>query len=109
MTVTLSEISEDAKDGNMPTHEECYWAMLCFNILLNGDHHKLLEELLKDKRAPEFLRKMKADNSHNAYRNALNKSPKDWLGPNWDPSNPEYQRFRKIGNKIADKFIKPSN
>jgi hypothetical protein len=105
---TLSEISEDAKDGNMPTHEECYWAMLCFNVLLNSDHTKLIETLLSDKLSPEFIRKMKADNSHNAYRTALNKSPKDYLGPNNDPSNPEYQRFRKIGNKIIDKFIKPS-
>jgi hypothetical protein len=105
---TLYEIAEDAKDGNMPSREECYWAMLCFIVLLNSDHTKLIETLLSDKPSPEFIRKMKADNSYNAYRTALNKSPKDYLGPNWDPSNPEYQRFRKIGNKIVNKFIKPS-
>jgi hypothetical protein len=105
---TLSEIIEDTKDGNMPTHEECYWAMLCFNWLLNNDHRRLQEELLAENQAPEFIRKMKADNSHNAYNTALNKSPKDYLGPNNDPSNPEYQRFRKFGNKIVDKFIKLS-
>jgi hypothetical protein len=72
---TLYEIIEDAKAGNMPTHEECYWAMLCFNALLNMDHTRLRETLLSEEPAPEFIRKMKADNSLNAYHTALNKLP----------------------------------
>lgn len=55
---TLYEIINDAKDGNMPTHEECYWAMLCYDGLHNGDHRRLREELLSEKRSPEFLRKI---------------------------------------------------
>ena len=102
---TLSEIIDSAKDGNMPTHEECYWAMLCFNALLNDDHRRLREELLAEKPTPGYIRATKANNSFNAYKSALNKSPKEWLGPNHDPSNPEYQKYRKMGNKIINKFI----
>lgn len=103
---TLLEIIESAKDGEMPTHKECYWAMLAFNALLNSDHQQLMKTLLAEKPASEFIRKLKADNSFNAYKGALNKSPKEWMGPNNDPSNPEYQKFRQWGSKLIDKFAK---
>ncbi len=102
---TLSEIIESAKDGNMPSHEECYWAMLCYSWLLNADHRQLREALLAEKPAPEFIRKLKAENSFNMYKSALNKTPKEFMGPSNDPSNSEYQKFRKIGTKILDKII----
>lgn len=102
---TLSGIIESAKDGNMPSHEECYWAMLCYSWLLNTDHRQLREALLAEKPAPEFIRKLKAENYFNMYKSALNKSPKEFMGPSNDPSNPEYQKLRKMGNKIIDKFI----
>jgi hypothetical protein len=102
---TLSEIIESAKDNNMPSHEECYWAMLCYESMLNIDHRALREALLNEKPIQEFIRKLKAENSFNMYKNALNKPPRDFLGPSNDPSNPGYQRFREIGKKIIDKFI----
>ena len=101
---TLYEIIESTKDGDMTTHEECYWAMLALESMLNIDHRNLREVLLSEKQHPEFIRKMKAENSFNMYKGALNKSPKDWLGPNNDPANPEYQRFRSIGKKLIDKI-----
>lgn len=72
------------------------------------DHRRLREILLAEEQAPEFIRKLQVDNSFNAYHNALNKSLKDWLGPNHDPSSKQYQGFRNIGNKIINKFIKSS-
>ncbi|AIF52033.1 hypothetical protein [Pelosinus sp. UFO1] len=102
---TLSEIIESAKDGKMPSYEECYWAMLCYESMFNTDHRALREALLNEKPPQEFIRKLKADNSFNMYKNALNKPPKEFLGPNNDPSNPGYQEFRKIGKKLIEKFI----
>ena len=101
---TLYEIIENAKDGVMPTHDECYWAMLAYESMLNIDSRNLRNELMAANRPLEAIRKLKADNSFNMYKNALNKSPKDWLGPNNDPSNPEYQKFRQIGIKLFEKF-----
>ena len=46
---TLYEITEDAKAGNRPTHEECYWAMLCYSELFYSDHRALRETLLSEK------------------------------------------------------------
>lgn len=39
----LVEIIESAKDGQMPTHEECYYAMLALSALHYFDHHALSE------------------------------------------------------------------
>ena len=99
---TLYEIINSAKDGDMPTHEECYWAMLCYEAMLYFDHTNLRDALMKEP-APDFIRKMKAENSFNMYKMALDKSPKDWIGTNNDPSNPEYQKRRKISNAIFEK------
>lgn len=76
----LSEIIDDVIDGRMPTHEECYYALKAYRAMLNIDHRHLREELLSEKRSHEFVRKMKAQTSFDMYKDALAKSPKDWLG-----------------------------
>ncbi len=102
---TLFEIIESAKDGYMPTHEECYWAMLAFSSMLNIDHNNYFNELMNNKPTPDFIKKNKARNSHLMYHNALNVSPKDWLGSFGDPSNSEYQRFRTVSKKVWDNIV----
>ena len=101
---TLYEIIEDVKDNKKPDYEEIRYALLVYNFLFNMDHKNLREELLSEKRSPEFVRKMKADNSFNMSKTALNKSPKEYIGSS-DPENPEYQKLRKIGSKLLDEFI----
>jgi hypothetical protein len=91
---TLSEIIESAKDGNMPSHEEWYWAMLVYNSMFIMEHWQYNEALMAEKLAPVFICKLKAENSFITYQNMLNKSPKKFMGQSNDPSNPEYQRFR---------------
>lgn len=104
---TLLEIIEDAKDGNMPSHEECYYAMLVYSWMFNFEHRELQELLNSETEIKPFIKKLKADNSFDMFKNALNKSPKDYIG-NDDPANPEYQRMRKLGNKLFDKILKES-
>ena len=67
-------------DGKMPSHEECYWALQAYRFMLNMDHRHLREELLRDVRSPEVIRRMKAEASFDMYKGALSKSPKEWLG-----------------------------
>ena len=102
---TLYEIIESAKDGDMPTHEECYWAMLCYEFMFNMDHKNLRDELSGEKPTVGFIKNLRLGNSHKMYYTALNKSPKEYLGESGDPNSLEYQRFRKLGNKILDKVI----
>ena len=100
---TLLEIIEEVKDGGKPNYDELRYALLAYQSMLFFDHTNLLEELTKEKPTPDFLKKMKADNSFNMLKNALNKSPKEWVGPNHDPDNPECQKLRKSANKLFKK------
>lgn len=102
---TLFEIIEDVKDGKKPDYDEILYSLLVYQNLFSMDHRNLREELMKEKVSPAFLRQMKVENSFNAYKNALNKDPKEFLGWNNDPENPSYQEFRKLGNEIVDKFL----
>jgi hypothetical protein len=40
------------------------------------------------------------------YHDALNKSPKEYLGWNNDPENPDYQKFHAMGSKLVDKALR---
>jgi hypothetical protein len=102
---TLFEIIESAKDGNMPTHEECYWAMLGLSALHYFDHSNLRTLCFKETINP-IIKKLKAEESFKRFQLALNKSPKDWVGWNNDPANPEYQKMRAVGTKLLNKVLK---
>jgi hypothetical protein len=39
------------------------------------------------------------------FKTALTKSPKEWIGWDNDPSNPEYVKRIKVGRKFVDKFF----
>lgn len=102
----LIDIVEEVKDNGRPDYEELRYAVLVYSFMLGMDHRNLIEELSKEKETPKFVRDMRLKNSHDMYRTALNKSPKEYLGWNNDPENPEYQRFHKIGNKLVDMALK---
>lgn len=77
---TLAEIIDDVIDGKMPTHEECYWALQVYRYMFNIDHRMLRDELLKEKRSSEFIRREKAEISFKMFKEALSQSPKKWYG-----------------------------
>lgn len=70
------------------------------------EHKNYQELLLREKPMPDFIKKMKLDNSFNMCKTALNKPPKEYLGWSNDPENPEYQRFHKMGMKLVEKALK---
>jgi hypothetical protein len=101
----LLDIIEFAKDGHMPTHEECFYGMLAYQAMFNMDHQNLIDVLMDDKPKQDFIKKLKAENSHKMLQAALSKSPKDWLGANWDPLQEQCQKQRQMHKKIFDKFM----
>lgn len=105
---TLFEIVESAKDGDMPTHEECLYGMLAYEFLMNMDHRNLREALLSGKELPKVLRELKVENSFKTYKSALNSSPKEWLGWDKDPANPDYQMFRETVKAVWER-VKENN
>jgi hypothetical protein len=101
----LAEIIEDVKSGKEVSTEELKYSLLVYEFMFSMDHRNLRESLISEKVNP-LVNKLRADNSFNMLKNALNKSPKEYLGWNNDPDNPEYQKRRKIGLKIIDKITK---
>lgn len=102
---TLYEIVEDVKDNKKPDYEELRYALLVYDFLFNMDHRVLREVLLSDNEIPKFIKELKAQNSFDMAKTALNKSPKEYLGWDNDPENPDYQKFRHMGNKLLDKVL----
>lgn len=100
----FSEIIEDALSGGMPSHEECYWAMLALQSASVLDKSTLYRELLKDPPTALPFRKLMAENSHTMWKALSAKSPKEWLGPDHDPSRPEVQQRREMSLRIWKKF-----
>jgi len=101
----LADIVEDCKCNKRPDYEELRYALLVYSFMLNMDHRVLRECLTSEKEMAPIIKKMRAENSFNMYHTALNKSPKEYLGWNNDPENPEYQKFHEMGSKLVDKII----
>lgn len=108
------DIIVDAKEGKIPTHEECYWALLFFAGLTHfyrKDLESLKETLHSDKK-PEIkhtlmsLRLPKDGSINPNYFESIKKPPLDWLGDTGNPLNPETRKFMDMGQKIIDNAIK---
>jgi hypothetical protein len=94
---TLGAIIEAAKSGEMPSHEECYWAMLALDSLGTFDRMALMR-LLKSSEVltPEF----QFSESARRLKLALEQDPQSWVGPESDPASEHYQNMRKIGMNV---------
>jgi hypothetical protein len=102
---TLFDIVEGAKDGDKPSHDECYYAMLALDALLHFDHMELMNiHKAAEEGKPSLVLRASMAYSESFRRSKLAhaKPPQEWLGGQV-PENPEYQRFRKIAFKVAEK------
>ena len=100
---SLFEIINNAKSGDMPSHEECYWAMLAFNAL-NALDAMGLRSLVEKKAkfiTPDYI----LNESFTRTKRALESDPKIFVGPEHDPSSEDYQYMRRIGLKIFDNIM----
>lgn len=105
----LSSIIEAARKNEVATNDELRYALVALASLFHFDHRALREELTKEKRTPEAFRTIKAEDSFNRYKKALDKSPKEWLGWENDPKNQDYQERIKQAERIFEKFEKGGN
>lgn len=99
----LLDLIEDCKANKEVDAEDLRYAVIALTTVINMSSNKLMRFYKQDMKP---IDKILLENHFAAWTNALNKSPKDWLGWNNDPKNPEYQRFHAIGTKLADKAMK---
>lgn len=99
---TLFDIIKAAEVGEPTTHEECLYAVLVYSALAHFDSMALRQLAFKPskRRTPEY----QAEESFKRWKMALEKSPKDWLGPGNDPANEacreRVRMVRRLFNKI---------
>lgn len=99
---TLLEIIEAAKVGEPTTHEECLYALLAYSGLAHFDSSALRHLAFE----PSKFRtaESEAEESHRRWKVALDKSPKDWLGPGNDPANEACRQRVQLARLLFDKI-----
>lgn len=105
---TLDEIIESAKSNKETTHEECLYAMLVLERLLEFDSRTVRNLDLEKLKIPGWMDFIKNE-SFSRQKRTLNKSPKEWLGWNYDPRNPEYQKARQTNVKLFKTIMEKSD
>ena len=100
---TLFEIVDAAKIGEPTTHEECLYALLAYSGLAHFDSSALRQLAFEPSkfRTPE----RQAEESFKRWKAALEKSPKDWLGPDNDPANEECRERVRMARRLFDKVV----
>lgn len=99
---TLDEIIESVKLNEKPTYDELRYSLLVMVYVAN-DLSRWYRELLMGTMKPIMMELKRRDES--LYSKALRKPPKDFLGRDNDPANPDYQKFHAWGMKLLDAAI----
>lgn len=107
---TLCEIVEDVKSGLIPSGNEMRYAICALDALLTFDQLALmrLDETEKENKPKILTGSAVWQHNESLKRNhtAFNKSPKEWIGWNNDPDNPEYIERRKAAVNIFNRINK---
>jgi hypothetical protein len=101
----ICEIVADAKDGKIPSHEECFWTMLALSGMLHFSRRDLegIAEAMDKGGNLERVCKiyLKSEESvHETKSKWLRLAPKKWLGNSGNPFTEENKRWRDMGRKI---------
>lgn len=98
---TLFDIVEGAKDGNKPTYDECYFAMLALSSL-HAMEHAAVNELAGNMSKAKHGLTLKQ--SFNRSKEAFAVPPDEWLGTNI-PGDKMYDNMRRISKAVLQKVI----
>lgn len=102
---TLAEIIDGAKDGNKPTHDECYFAMLALDALSDFTTRDLRNVGFHTRSAKLIGFRRLADEDHRRWHRALNTPPDKYLGPNNTPGTPEQKAGRRMAKKVMKRVL----
>lgn len=104
---TLAQILSAAKVGGPTTHAECLYALLAMDGLTTFDHQDLMAmavEFRDGKPNKLITPESRWGESFRRWKTALGRSPRDWLGPNNDPANPEVAARVRAARRLVDKI-----
>lgn len=96
---TLDEIIEAIKTNEPVTHDEATYSVLVLSSLMNVISYKFHDLLIN---GWSQLKKDLYLKGKSQYSSALVVPPDKFMGWDNDPKNPDYQKFHKMGLKLAD-------
>jgi|GEM_PF-3544846 hypothetical protein len=101
----ICSIVADAKDGKIPSHEECFWTMLALSSMLHFSRRTLesIAEKLDDEKKLQLTCKIhlrSLDSVHDERFKWMKAIPQEWLGAMGNPFSEENKVFRDMGYKI---------
>lgn len=105
---SLDEIINAVRDGQRPEYDELRYAV-CAMEALGVFHQQALLKLATaevEGRKPVLVYSAQFQWEEHVRRDgvARSKSPKEWVGWNNDPDNPEFLERRKASQRIYDKL-----
>lgn len=109
MRLTLGEIIESVRDGGKPDYEDLRYAICAMEALATFDRMALmrLADAEKNSQKPVLTRsaQWQWEESFNRAKRAMDKPPKEYVGWNNDPDNPEFLSRRKKSKRIASALV----
>jgi len=100
---TLHEILTLAKAGDRPAYDELLYGLLALDALAHFDRDFIIS--LPNKPSRQGHLEFWAEESFKRYKAALGKSPREWLGPNYDPANPYHRQAQQTALALLEKLF----
>lgn len=109
---TLMEIIDAVKAGERPEYDELRYAVCALDALTLFDEMALMKLVEAEKEGKKSFMIYSAmwqfEDRFKRMKTALGKSPKDWVGWNNDPENPEYRKRVAAVIKLIDRIVSKS-
>jgi hypothetical protein len=107
----INEIVSDAAQGNIPSHEECYYALLALRSKLHFYHRDLMviAEAYENKKVTGISVGLRAGSRDKVIKDRIdfsNLTPLEFLGESGNPFTEENKMWRDMADKIYDKAMK---
>jgi hypothetical protein len=107
---TLGDIIEATRNGERPEYDELRYALLAYQALLTFDQMAFMKLAAAERDGKKPILTTSSvwqwEEHFNRVKRALEKSPKEWVGWNNDPDNPEFQHRRKISLKVMERAMR---
>ena len=104
---TLDEIIESVRNGDRPEYEDLRYAICAMSALETFDRLAIMKlaEAEREGKKPvlTYSAQWQWEEHFNRRKKAGAKPPKEYVGWNNDPENPEFLKRRKVAKKIYAK------
>jgi hypothetical protein len=106
---TLTEIIDAVRDGKHPEYEELRYAICAMSALQTFDRLAFMRLAQAERDHEKVFMPTSAQwqwaEHFNRHKRAGGKPPKEYVGWNNDPDNPEFLARRKVSNRIMETMI----